>query len=96
MSNAFFSEEAGSEVNTQEEAIVILRFGTEEVEILPSELTPGMTIQQLVALKAEDLGVDPERISSFRDEGVVVPPTTTVREGRLYSVALTAESKGIN
>lgn len=94
MSNAFFNEEVGAEVNSQEEATIILRFGTEEVEILLSQVTAGMTIKQLVEAKAEDLGVDPQRISSFRDEGVIVPADTTVREGRIYSVSISAESKG--
>lgn len=86
--DAFFS---GNNSNTADH--VVLNAGTEEVKV-PANEAQGKTLQQLFAQYAEQLGIDVERINRFVDAGRVVPGTTQVQLGRVYSGAVNSESKG--
>jgi hypothetical protein len=89
----FFDSILSNLSNNQAEQTVILQVNSEEVEVSATE-AEGKTIAQLFSQFAAALGIDGDRPARYVDAGQQIPGTTKAKAGRVYSAAVTCESKG--
>ncbi len=73
---------------------ITLRYGCETVTV-SAEAAAGKTVQQLFAENAGLLGIDPSRISAYRQDGNTIPADSTPQVGTSLQAMLSSESKGI-
>jgi len=83
-------EDSDSEVDTN--ASITLKFGTESVEIPLSEVQ-GQTLIDVVRRYENNLGIDSNRVTSFRNNGITVSSSSVVQEPGEYSATINAMEK---
>jgi hypothetical protein len=95
-SNSGGSTPGGSTPTDGASQVVRLRVNAgDEVEVPASE-AQGKTIAQLFEQYADDLGIEPGRITRYVDSGTILSGTAPVTLGRTYRGAAATDEKGTN
>lgn len=93
MTNSTFFSTTSDDTTVDFISAVIVRYGTEQVTVKISELEEDTTLEYLVNAYQEQLGLDPSRITSFRQDGKLIDKDSVVEPGAIYKVGISAESK---
>ena len=89
----FFNSIVDSLTNSQTAQTITLTAGHETHEV-SAEDAQGKTISELFSEYADELGIDSARPARYVDAGQQVSGTSHAKPGRVYSSAVSFESKG--
>lgn len=88
----YYSDDDEELEESEGDLSITIKFGTESVEV-PLNQVQGQRLIDVVRQYEVDLGIDSDRVTSFRSNGTTVSSNSVVREAGEYSATINAMEK---